>query len=227
MTAQGQRGTNQEEGKALPDRALRPNETAPDHSWPGAVTGGVEGSRNDRLPDVTRCHASAAIGANIDCQGIWQEGSRERARVGAAEARDEHARRGGATGSRAPHRHCRGAQNTQEIRLTRPKPLDSCGRLTLADRPAAQRSAGAAADGARAITVAESDQIEPVTSEDVRDHVEQRTGIRPSPSSVQRWRTTGVGGVVLSGVRVGGRWYTSAAAIDQFLQQLQDRGALA
>ena len=42
---------------------------------------------------------------------------------------------------------------------------------------------------------------------------------RPSPSTLWRWRTHGVNGVKLECVRAGNRWYTTAAAMCEFLRR--------
>lgn len=41
----------------------------------------------------------------------------------------------------------------------------------------------------------------------------------PSIATVHRWASRGVRGVVLASIRAGGRRYTTAAAIDQFLRE--------
>jgi hypothetical protein len=47
----------------------------------------------------------------------------------------------------------------------------------------------------------------------------ERTGRRPSYSTIWRWRVRGVNGARLECVRAGGVWYTTPAAFAEFLRQ--------
>jgi Protein of unknown function (DUF1580) len=48
---------------------------------------------------------------------------------------------------------------------------------------------------------------------------------RPSTTTWWRWSTRGVHGVVLETIMIGGRRYTTAAALQRFIDQLSDRPA--
>lgn len=57
---------------------------------------------------------------------------------------------------------------------------------------------------------------------EVPAHLPSRKGRRVHYSTVYRWATKGAHGRVLSTQRIGGVLYTTAAAIEQFLQQDND-----
>lgn len=46
----------------------------------------------------------------------------------------------------------------------------------------------------------------------------EKTGKRPSPATQWRWLRRGCRGVVLNGSFIGGRWLTSEANFDAFIQ---------
>jgi len=41
-------------------------------------------------------------------------------------------------------------------------------------------------------------------------------------STLMRWRQTGIRGIQLEAVRLGGRWFTSEAAVSRFISRLND-----
>jgi len=42
---------------------------------------------------------------------------------------------------------------------------------------------------------------------------------RPSPATLWRWRAKGINGTRLECVRVGGKWYTTRAAMSEFVRR--------
>lgn len=54
---------------------------------------------------------------------------------------------------------------------------------------------------------------------EVATYIETRTGIRPSPSNLSRWRQKGVGGKILEAHKLGGRYYMSRRSVDEFLEK--------
>lgn len=58
----------------------------------------------------------------------------------------------------------------------------------------------------------------------IPDYLESLGACRPHMSTIYRWLSSGVGGRRLATVRVGGRTYTSKAALARFATQLPEEG---
>jgi hypothetical protein len=65
----------------------------------------------------------------------------------------------------------------------------------------------------------ETDHLEPVAS-----LFERRAGFRPSRPTLWRWRNKGVRGARLDMVLIGNKWFSTSAAVGEFLRAQTAKG---